>query len=71
MKNIFPEGFSFIIVGFLIGALFTLIIIRYGNTIANKAITAVNDLMPKEYRTRLVQKASGIMNLLGDKIEFI
>ncbi len=55
MKNIFPEGFSFIIVGFLIGALFTL----------------VNDLMPKEYRTRLTQKASETMNILGNKIEFI
>lgn len=31
----------------------------------------VNDLMPKEYRTRLTQKASETMNILGNKIEFI
>lgn len=41
MKDIFPSEFPYIIVGFLIGSIFTLNIIRYGDTIANKAIKAI------------------------------
>ena len=40
-------------------------------TLYSSRYTKVNDLMPKEYRTRLTQKASETMNILGNKIEFI
>lgn len=57
MRDIFPIGFPYIIIGFLFGALFTLIIIRYGNTIANKAITAINvceQSLPRDQHCKLV-----------------
>ena len=57
MRNIFPIGFPYIIIGFLFGALFALVLIRFGSTITNEAFKAINvceQSLPRDQHCKLI-----------------